>query len=323
MNILITGGTGTLGQELVRFFLQTRWAKRICIYSRGEHRQEQMAQYFNNDERLRFFIGDVRDLPRLTLAMRNIQIVIHTAALKIVPTAEYNPFETIKTNVMGAQNVIDAALGNSHSGNYPKVLAVSTDKAVNPINLYGATKLCSEKLFVAANNIRGLDGPKFAVARYGNVASSNGSVIPHFRKQISNGENPTITHPEMTRFWIDIHTAVRFIILSLDRMGGGEIFVPKMDSFKVSDLALALMKDWRPENQWFHITGIRPGEKLHETIITKEEAANTLYHIPSQSYVINKKTQDMSEYQTIEHEEMTSEYTTLKPSELANMLEGI
>lgn len=320
MNILITGGTGTLGQELVRFFLQTRWATRICIYSRGEHRQDQMAQYFNHDERLRFFIGDVRDLPRLTLALRGIDIVIHTAALKIVPTAEYNPFETIKTNVIGAQNVIDACLANSHSGNYPKVLAVSTDKAVNPINLYGATKLCSEKLFIAANNIRGLNGPKFAVARYGNVANSNGSIIPLFRKQIADGKNPTVTHPEMTRYWIDIHTAVMFIISSLDRMSGGEIFVPKMDSFKVMDLALAMMHSWAPEKQYCIITGTRPGEKLHETIITKEESENTLYHIPSESYVIGRKFQDKIEYSEIPRGDMTSIDATLTQKQLIEMV---
>lgn len=329
MNVLITGGTGTLGEKLTEFFLSTNWAQRICIYSRGEHRQEQMAQKFKHDERLRFFIGDIRDLPRLSLAMRGIQIVIHTAALKIVPTAEYNPFEAIKTNIMGAQNVIDAALSAnewSSAGSYPKVLAISTDKAVNPINLYGATKLCSEKLFIAANNIRGAGGPKFSVARYGNVANSNGSIIPLFKRQIEQGGNPTVTHPDMTRFWITIQEAVHFIINCLDRMCGGDIFVPSMPTFKVTDLALATMKDLPLEKQWFHVTGIRPGEKMHECIITKEEAKNTLYHSPTQTYIIGLRGNYDDTYTMITEEELTSNSpgnSVLSRSDLETMLKDI
>lgn len=326
MNILITGGTGTLGEKLTEYFLSTKWAQRICIYSRGEHRQEQMAQkYKEENHRLRFFIGDVRDRDRLVLAMRDVQLVIHTAALKIVPTAEYNPFEAIKTNVMGAQNVIDAALENNHYGTYPKVLAVSTDKAVNPINLYGATKLCSEKLFIAANNIRGVNGPKFSVARYGNVANSNGSVIPLFKRQMAQGGQPTITHPEMTRFWITIDEAVHFIVGCLDQMCGGEIFVPHMPSFKVTDLAHAMMKDLVPEKQWFHVSGIRPGEKLHESIITKEEARNTVYHQLTRSYIIGMRNPVVEGYEPIVEEELTSNSigARLSREQLEIMLEGV
>lgn len=300
MDMLITGGTGSLGQALADKYLNSNAVQRLCIYSRGEHRQEQMAQAFAkhpHKDKLRFFIGDVRDQDRLRMAMKGTHIVIHAAALKIVPTAEYNPFEALKTNVIGAQNVIEAALATVY-GNYPQVLAVSTDKAVQPINLYGASKLCAEKLFIAANNIMGNHGPRFSVVRYGNVSNSNGSVIPLFQRQLNAGQQLTITHPEMTRFWITLDQAVNLINKALNNMRGGEIFVPDMRSFNVKDLADVMMHyaGYPPEKQWCEVIGVRPGEKLHETIITKEEMEKTLYVDPDGIWVINtilKKTPDV------------------------------
>lgn len=277
MNILITGGTGSLGTALVEQLLHMPSFERICIYSRDEHKQERMRGTFKNNSKLRFFIGDVRDKDRLTLACKNIQMIVHAAAMKVVPTAEYNPFEALKTNVIGAQNVIEAAIANSPAnalcgaGTWPKVLAISSDKAVHPINLYGATKLCAEKLFIDANNIMGHHGPRFSVARYGNVANSNGSVIPLFKSQSERGENLTITHDQMTRFWITLDEAVKLVMYSLNTMHGREIFIPHMPSFKIQELALGMMESYPLEQQWCKVTGVRPGEKLHESIITKEE----------------------------------------------------
>ncbi len=270
MNILITGGTGSLGNALVSAIIDSASFDRICIYSRDEHKQELMKVKFKNNPKLRFFIGDVRDKDRLTLACKNIQLIVHAAAMKVVPTAEYNPFEALKTNVIGAQNLIEAAIANAN-GPGPKVLALSTDKAVHPINLYGATKLCAEKLFLDANNIMGLNGPRFSIARYGNVANSNGSVIPIFRAQIARGEQVTLTSDEMTRFWLTLNEAVNLVKIALDNMQGKEIFVPEMPSFTVKDLAIGMMKEYQLEKRWYKVIGIRPGEKLHEEIITKEE----------------------------------------------------
>lgn len=287
MNILITGGTGSLGNALVSEFINSPTMERICIYSRDEHKQETMRAKFENNSKLRFFIGDVRDKDRLTLACKNIQIIIHAAALKIVPVGEYNPVEVIKTNVWGAQNVIDAAIDNC-SSIWPKVLLISSDKAVHPINLYGASKLCAEKLFINANNIMGNTGPKFSVARYGNVANSNGSVIPLFQSQIARGENLTITHDQMTRFWITLEEAVNLVKYSLNNMHGGEIFVPEMPSFNIKELALTMMGGYELENQWCRVIGIRPGEKLYEEIITKEEMEKTTLMHQDNVYIINK-----------------------------------
>lgn len=285
MNILITGGTGSLGNALVSDIISNPSFERICIYSRDEHKQEIMRAKFKNNPKLRFFIGDIRDKDRLTLACKNIQLIVHAAALKIVPTAEYNPFEALKTNVLGAQNLIEAAIANVQ-GIYPKVLAISTDKAVHPINLYGATKLCAEKLFINANNIMGEYGPKFSVARYGNVSNSNGSVIPLFKYQLSLGEQLTITHDQMTRFWITLEEAVELIKYSINNMHGREIFVPKMPAFNIKDLAMSMMSDYPPEKQWVKVIGIRPGEKLHEEIITAQEMEQTEI-TPEGYYVIN------------------------------------
>lgn len=289
MDILLTGGTGSLGHAVVEKLLDSATFDRVCIYSRDEHKQENMRLKFKDHPKLRFFIGDVRDKERLNLAMRGIHIVVHMAALKVVPVAEYNPFEAIKTNILGAQNVIECALNtNIIGGGYPKVLAISTDKAVHPINLYGATKLCAEKLFIAANNIMGPSGPRFSVARYGNVSGSNGSVIPLFKEQISRGEQLTITHDEMTRFCITLEEATNLVFYSLSKMHGGETFVPDMPAYNVKDIAMLMMIEakYPLENQWTRIIGVRPGEKLHEVIITKEEMEKVLYDEENRIHVI-------------------------------------
>ena len=256
-NILITGGTGSFGRAFVKYALKAGkyMHGRIVIYSRDEHKQEQMAREFASIDThgiLRFFIGDVRDKERLLLALSGCDTILHAAALKIIPIAEYNPMEVIKTNIIGSQNVIDAAM-HYH---IEKVIALSTDKAVNPINLYGATKLCAEKLFIASNQ---LARTKFSIARYGNVANSNGSVIRVFKEQLDKNEPLTITHEDMTRFWITLDDAVQFVYECLIIMEGGEIFIPKMPSFKIKDLAYAMSPN-------VSYIGIRPGEKLHEQI---------------------------------------------------------
>lgn len=266
-SIMITGGTGSFGKQYVRSILQCYNPRRIVIYSRDELKQFEMAQEFT-DERMRFFIGDVRDRDRLRQAMRGIDYVIHAAALKQVPAAEYNPMECIKTNVHGAENVIHAALENE----VEKVIALSTDKAANPINLYGATKLASDKLFIAANNIAGGLRTRFAVVRYGNVVGSRGSVVPFFEKLIAQGAKKLpITHPEMTRFWITLQQGVDFVLKNFERMRGGELFVPKIPSVRIVDLARAMAPDLEHE-----IIGIRPGEKLHEVMCPADDSHLTL-----------------------------------------------
>ena len=261
-NILITGGTGSFGKKYSEIILKEYNPNKIIIYSRDEFKQYEMHQKFN-DKRMRYFIGDVRDAERLKRAMENVDIVIHAAALKHVPVAEYNPMECIKTNINGAQNLIDAAIENE----VEKVIALSTDKAAAPINLYGATKLASDKLFVAANNMVGSRKTRFAVVRYGNVIGSRGSVLPFFINLIKSGAKELpITHPEMTRFLITLEEGVRFVLKNFERMKGGEIFVPKIPSMKMVDLAKCLAP-----NLPHKIIGIRAGEKLHETMITKDD----------------------------------------------------
>lgn len=268
-NILITGGTGAFGQALVARLLKEPGWERICIYSRDEHKQEEMKKKFgyNEESKLRFFIGDVRDRYRLTLAMRRITHVVHAAALKIVPTSEYNPFEFVKTNISGTQNVIDCII-NSYSTLTPvKALLLSTDKAVNPVNLYGATKLCAEKLFKAANNIHGPGGAMFSIVRYGNVTNSTSSVIPLFLEQIKKGEKLTLTHPDMTRFWITLDKTVDFALSRFNIMKGGEVYIPVMRSYRVRDLANILHYHTHGNrDNAYKIIGIRPGEKIHESI---------------------------------------------------------
>lgn len=273
--ILITGGTGSFGKQCVKTLLERYTPKKVIIYSRDELKQYEMAQEFRSSA-MRYFIGDVRDRDRLILAMKGVDYVIHAAALKQIPAAEYNPMECIKTNIMGGNNVIDAALETG----VKKVIALSTDKAVNPINLYGATKLAADKLFVAANNLSGEDGPIFSVVRYGNVVGSRGSVVPLFQKLVQEGaaEIP-ITDPRMTRFWITLPQGIDFVLKSFERMRGGEIFVPKIPSMTM----LALAETLAPGVP-IKVIGIRPGEKLHEVMCPPE--ADYLTFEFSDHYVI-------------------------------------
>lgn len=261
--ILITGGTGSFGKKYTEILLKKYKPKRVVIYSRDELKQYEMAQVFK-DKAMRFFIGDVRDYKRLRTAMNGIDYVIHAAAMKHVPIAEYNPMECIKTNIDGAQNVIDASLECGVS----KVIALSTDKACNPVNLYGATKLASDKLFIAANNVAGSKKTRFSVVRYGNVVGSRGSVVPLFKKLIVQGEKELpVTHEKMTRFWITLEQGVNFVLKNFERMKGGEIFIPKIPSMTMMDLAKALAPDLGVK-----IIGIRPGEKMHEMMISRDDA---------------------------------------------------
>ena len=268
-SILITGGTGSFGKAFVKAVLNhCPKIKRLVVYSRDELKHSEMQQEFPNDKypALRFFIGDVRDAGRLTRAMEGIDTVVHAAALKQVPAAEYNPFEFIKTNVIGAQNVIEACLDNG----VRRVVALSTDKAAAPINLYGATKLCSDKLFIAANNFKGERDLRFSVVRYGNVMGSRGSVIPFFLSKAKTGTLP-ITDMSMTRFNISIDDGVEMVFWALERALGGEILVPKIPSYRISDVAEAIGPSCKKE-----IIGIRPGEKLHEEMITRSDSASTI-----------------------------------------------
>jgi UDP-N-acetylglucosamine 4,6-dehydratase len=264
--ILVTGGTGSFGKKFTRMVLDRYDVNKLIIFSRDELKQAQMRAEFGDNPKLRFFIGDVRDKERLYRAFDGVDVVIHAAALKRVPECEYNPFEAIKTNVIGAQNIIDAAIDRGVS----KIVALSTDKAVNPINLYGATKLCSDKLFIAGNSYVGSKDTRFAVVRYGNVVGSRGSVVPLFLQLKEAGKLP-ITDPRMTRFWITLEEGVEMVFAALEKMQGGEIFVPKIPSMKITDLAEAIAPECELE-----IVGIRPGEKLHEMLITGSDARHTL-----------------------------------------------
>ncbi len=266
--ILITGGTGSFGKKCTEIILQRYKPRRLIIFSRDELKQFEMAQQFPDSKYdcIRYFIGDVRDKERLYRAFHNVDYVIHAAALKQVPAAEYNPFEAVKTNVIGAQNVINVAIDQG----VKKVIALSTDKAANPINLYGATKLCSDKLFIAGNSYVGKDETAFSVVRYGNVVGSRGSVIPLFLNLKEKGVFP-ITDPRMTRFWITLEQGINFVLSSLEMMVGGEVFIPKLPSMNIMNLVKAINPEAKIE-----IIGIRPGEKIHELLITKDEARNTL-----------------------------------------------
>jgi UDP-N-acetylglucosamine 4,6-dehydratase len=268
--VLITGGTGSFGKRCTGAILK-RFPniKRLIIYSRDEYKQYLMAQEFTDADYpcMRYFIGDIRDKERLHRAFSDVDYVIHTAALKQVPAAEYNPFEAVKTNIIGSQNVINCAIEQG----VRKVIALSTDKAANPINLYGATKLCSDKLFVAGNSLAGRDGARFSVVRYGNVVGSRGSVIPFFLEKKKQGNPLPVTDPRMTRFWITLDQGVAFVLSCLGAMSGGEVFVPKIPSMNIMDLANAIWEDAPIEN-----VGIRPGEKLHEIMIAQDDARNTI-----------------------------------------------
>ena len=269
VSVLITGATGSFGKAFISHLLAEYNPKRVIVYSRDELKQHEMqnSQPFESDRRLRYFIGDVRDVRRLEMALRGVDYVVHAAALKQVPAAEYNPFECIHTNVMGAENVVEASINTS----VKKVIALSTDKAANPINLYGASKLASDKIFVAGNHLSGRDGPRFSVVRYGNVLGSRGSVVPIFLKLLREGaEFIPITDMRMTRFWVTLQHGVEFVMSSMSMMKGGEIFVPKIPSMKLTDLATTLAPNIEQRE-----VGIRPGEKLHEVMITADDARAT------------------------------------------------
>ena len=266
-SILVTGGTGSFGRQFVRTVLARYKPRRLIVFSRDELKQHEMQQELNAPC-MRYFLGDVRDRERLSQALRGVHLVIHAAALKQVPAAEYNPMESVKTNVHGAQNVVSAAIDNE----VERVIALSTDKAANPINLYGATKLVSDKLFVAGNNLAGGHKTRFAVVRYGNVVASRGSVVPLFRGLIAKGSRELpVTDPRMTRFWITLEQGVQFVLRSLERMQGGEIFVPKIPSARIVDLAKAMAP-----GAALKVIGIRPGEKLHEVMCPKDDSHLTL-----------------------------------------------
>lgn len=288
-SILITGGTGSFGKKYVKTILERYTPKRLIIYSRDELKQYEMQQTYNAPC-MRYFIGDVRDGERLRQATQGVDYIIHAAALKQVPAAEYNPMECIKTNIHGAENVIKAALDNK----IKKVIALSTDKAANPINLYGATKLASDKLFVAANNMAGSQGTLFSVVRYGNVVGSRGSVVPFFQKLIAEGcDHLPITHAEMTRFWITLQHGVDFVLKNFQRMKGGEIFVPKIPSIRITDLAEAMAP-----NLAHKIIGIRPGEKLHEIMCPMDDSHLTIefddHYVLSPTITFNRIDNDFS-----------------------------
>jgi UDP-N-acetylglucosamine 4,6-dehydratase len=261
--VLVTGGTGSFGQKFTEIVLKNYKPKKLIIFSRDEMKQYEMSKVFNQ-KNIRYFIGDVRDPDRLHRAFNGVDIIVHAAALKIVPMAEYNPFEVVRTNIIGAENVVNVAIDNG----VRKVIALSTDKAANPINLYGATKLCAEKMFVAANNYSA-GRTKFSVVRYGNVFGSRGSVVPFFKECKKDGVIP-ITDKRMTRFWITLKEGVDFVISCIEQMQGGEVFVPKLPSIKILDLAKAIA----PEAK-IKIIGIRPGEKLHETLVPPDDARFT------------------------------------------------
>lgn len=266
-SVLITGGTGSLGKALITYILNQTKASRVVVFSRDELKQAQLRDQLNNDSRLRWFIGDIRDLERLRRALHGIDFVIHAAALKQVDTGEYNPTEFIKTNILGSQNVIDASI----DAGVKQVVALSTDKASSPINLYGATKLTADKLFIAANNISFKYGTTFSVVRYGNVMGSRGSVIPFFQQLAKEGRPLPITDLRMTRFWISIEQAVEFVIDSLALMRGGELYVPKIPSMRILDLAKAVS----PNSELVEV-GMRPGEKLHEEMISADDSRRTV-----------------------------------------------
>jgi len=275
-SVLITGATGSLGNALIKYMLENTSVRRIAIFSRDELKQYEMKSRFSNNDRLRWLLGDVRDLDRLKMAMHNVDFVIHAAALKQVDTGEYNPMEFIKTNVLGSQNVIEAAIDSG----VRKVVALSTDKASSPINLYGATKLTADKLFIAANSYSKPHGTIFSVVRYGNVMGSRGSVIPFFYNLSKQGKPIPITDLRMTRFWISIEAAAKFVMDSFSLMTGGELYVPKIPSMKIVDLAEAVAQNSKTIE-----IGIRPGEKLHEEMISADDSRRTV--ILESRYVVN------------------------------------
>jgi len=260
--VLVTGGTGSFGTKFIETVLADHDPKAVRVFSRDELKQSELQRRFADDDRLRYLIGDIRDLPRLVRATRGVDVIVHAAALKQVPACEYNPFEAVQTNIIGAENVVSAAIENE----VPITIALSTDKAVNPVNLYGATKLCQEKITVQGNAYAADSPSRFAVVRYGNVVGSRGSVVPLFKAQAETGVI-TITHPDMTRFWITLEQSVQLVLHAIDAAGGGEVLIPKIPSMKVTDLADALAPGAEQR-----MVGIRPGEKLHEVLVTEDES---------------------------------------------------
>lgn len=266
--IVVTGGTGSFGRKFIEIVLQRFTPRKLIVFSRDELKQHEMCQMYpdTGDSPMRYFIGDVRDRDRLNRAFRGVDIVVHAAALKQVPSCEYNPFEAVQTNILGAKNIIDAAIDQG----VKKVIALSTDKAVNPVNIYGATKLCAEKLFINGNSYSGEGSTRFSCTRYGNVVGSRGSVVPLFLEQRKNG-TVTVTDQRMTRFWLTLEQGVEFVIRCIQLMHGGEIFIPKIASMSILDLARAVAPDCK-----IVISGIRPGEKLHEVLISEDESRHTV-----------------------------------------------
>jgi len=320
-SLLITGGTGSFGKKCTKIILERYKPKRLIIFSRDELKQFEMEQEFpiSKYRCLRFFIGDIRDKERMNRAFRNVDYVIHAAALKQVPAAEYNPFEAIKTNILGAQNIINVAIDQG----VKKVIALSTDKAANPINLYGATKLCSDKLFIAGNSYVGHDDSIFSVVRYGNVAGSRGSVIPFFLKCRESGVLP-ITDPRMTRFWITLEQGVNFVLSCLEQMVGGELFVPKLPSMNIMALAKVIAPECKTE-----IVGIRPGEKLHELLITKDDARRALefknYYMIQPDFHYWKRRYNGTDGQTVPEDFEYNSYTNpwqLSETEMKEMIQN-
>lgn len=287
-SILVTGGTGSFGKRFIKTVLEQHKPERLIIFSRDELKQFEMQQYLDSPV-LRYFLGDVRDAQRLRRAFDGVDVVVHAAAMKQVPASEYNPMEAVKTNVFGAENIINACIDQE----VKHVIALSTDKAANPANLYGATKLCSDKLFIAANALSGKHRTRFSVVRYGNVIGSRGSVIPFFMKRRNTGVVP-ITDPRMTRFWITLDQGVQFVIDSLERMHGGEIFVPKIPSMNIMDVAKVIAPECKTE-----CIGIRPGEKLHEVLITQDDAYSTVEM--NNYYVIQPRTDFWPKFDYLQH----------------------
>lgn len=285
--VLVTGGTGSFGKAFVNRVLKDDEITKVIVYSRDELKQFEMAEHVKSPK-IRFFLGDVRDYQRLLQATDGVDVIIHAAAMKQIPASEYNPMEAIKTNVIGAENVVNAAISNG----IQRVIALSTDKAANPANLYGATKLCSDKLMVAGNVLAGKRDTRFSVVRYGNVLGSRGSVIPFFLEKAKSGVIP-ITDPRMTRFWLTLEEGVTFVLESLERMYGGEIFVPKIPSFKVTDVARVVSPNIETK-----IIGIRPGEKLHEVMITEDDSYNT-FEFTSYYAIVAPSLKSRAEYEKI------------------------
>ena len=321
MNYLITGGTGYFGQAFASHLLKNDKTGKVCIYSRGEFAQHQMRQKFNNDHRLRFFIGDVRDQPRLQLAMRDADVVVHAAALKRVEVGEYNPTEMVQTNIDGTRNVITTALNLHRDGKEPiEVVYLSTDKACSPLNCYGATKLVGEKMVLAANNIAGEAGPRFAVTRYGNVAGSTGSIIPTWRQMLrykKDGDRAvTVTDPQCTRYWMSLQEAVELVEWTIHNMTGGELVIPSLPAYTVGDLVTAMDVDIAIN------TGLNPGEKMHEEMISEAEAMD-FWREPASGYWVRASWAELCGKERRQHRMSSDQAQRLTVDQIRELLKGV